>query len=333
MPSRDLPSVAARPLRLEDDTMAPTHRLDRLSSRPMPGRQRTLRSAVGCVGTGLHTGARVALTLRPAPADSGIVFRREDVPGAAAIPAGVRAVADTTRCTQLAGPDGARVGTVEHLMAALAAWGIDNLEIAVDGPEVPAMDGSARPFFFLLGSAGIAEQAAPRRILEILRPVHVNNGDRTATLRPHRGFAVDMAIDFAHACVGRQRLALEVDALSFPDELAGARTFGFAEDVETLRAKGLARGGSLDNAVVVGSRGVLNPEGLRWTDEFVRHKALDAVGDLYLAGPMAGRFEGRGSGHQLHVKLLRRLFDEPDAWRRVPADADEPPQLARLGAD
>lgn len=315
--------------------MALTPRFDRLRHRPQTARQRTLRSAIGCVGTGLHTGARVALTLRPAPADTGIVFRREDVAGAALIPAGVAAVADTTRCTQLAGPDGSRVGTVEHLMAALAAWGIDNLEIAVDGPEIPAMDGSARPFFFLLGCAGIAEQDAPRRVLEILRPIHVEQGGRTAVLRPHRGFAVDMTIDFPHPHVGRQRLALEVDAVTFPDELAGARTFGFADDVASLRAKGLARGGSLDNAVVVGTDGVLNPEGLRWPDEFVRHKALDAVGDLYLAGPISGRFEGCGSGHQLHVKLLKRLFAEPDAWRRTALgeDDEEPLELARLGAD
>ncbi|MFP4126057.1 MAG: UDP-3-O-acyl-N-acetylglucosamine deacetylase [Alphaproteobacteria bacterium] len=313
--------------------MALTPRFDRRRRRT--ANQRTLRAAIGCVGTGLHTGARVAVTLRPAPADTGIVFRREDVAGAASIRAGVEAVADTTRCTQLAAADGTRVGTVEHLMAALAAWGIDNLEIAVDGPELPALDGSAEPFFFLLGSAGIAEQDAPRRVLEIVRPIHVEHGGRTAVLRPHDGFAVDMAIDFAHPHVGRQRLALEIDAFTFPDELAGARTFGFADDVASLRAKGLARGGSLDNAVVVGANGVLNPEGLRWPDEFVRHKALDAVGDLYLAGPIAGRFEGRGSGHQLHVKLLRRLFDEPDAWRRTaPGENDEAPlELARLGAD
>jgi UDP-3-O-[3-hydroxymyristoyl] N-acetylglucosamine deacetylase len=315
--------------------MAPAPRFDRLRRRPSPAKQRTLRAAIGCVGTGLHTGARVALTLRPAPADTGLVFRREDVTGAAAIPAGVEAVADTTRCTQLAGPDGTRVGTVEHLMAALAAWRIDNLEITVDGPEIPAMDGSAQPFFFLLGCVGIAEQDAPRRVLEILRPVHVAHGERRAVLRPHRGFAVDMTIDFAHPYVGRQGLALEVDATTFSDELAGARTFGFADDVASLRANGLARGGSLDNAVVVAADGVLNPGGLRWPDEFVRHKALDAIGDLYLAGPIAGRFEGRGSGHHLHVKLLKRLLAEPGAWRWTSSDEDddEPAELARVGAD
>ncbi len=315
--------------------MASAARFDRTTDGTASPRQRTLRSAIGCVGVGLHSGARVALTLRPAPADSGITFRREDLGGVAPIAAGIAAVADTTRCVQLAGPDGSAVATVEHLMAALAAWGIDNLEIAVDGPEVPAMDGSARPFFFLLGSAGIVEQDAPRRVLEVLRPVHVHHGERSATLRPHRGFAVDMAIDFAHPRIGAQTLTLEVDAVSFPEQLAGARTFGFADDVAHLRAKGLARGGSLANAVVVGEDGVLNPEGLRWRDEFVRHKALDAVGDLYLAGPIRGRFEGHGSGHMLHVKLLRRLFAEPDAWRWLPGDAAMAAtrDLARLGAD
>jgi UDP-3-O-[3-hydroxymyristoyl] N-acetylglucosamine deacetylase len=277
----------------------------------------------------------VALSLRPAPVGAGIVFRREDLPGSAPIPATVDAVADTMRCTLLAGPDGTRVGTVEHLMAALSAWGIDNLEIAVDGPEIPAMDGSAKPFFFLMGCAGVVEQDAPRRMLEVLRPVHVRHGDRSATLRPHRGFAIDVAIDFPHPEIGHQQVEVEVDATTFPEALAGARTFGFADDVESLRAKGLARGGSLANAVVVGSAGVVNPEGLRYADEFVRHKALDAVGDLYLAGAIVGRFEGRGSGHMLHVKLLRRLLGEPDAWRLTPSSGEtsEARELARLGAD
>ena len=315
--------------------MASTPRLDRLRRAAAAPRQRTLRTSIGCVGIGLHTGARVAVTLKPASSDTGIVFRRADVAAAAYIPAHVAAVVDTTRCTQLAGHDGTRVGTVEHLMAALAAAGIDNLEVVVDGPEVPAMDGSARPFFALLGSAGAVEQAAARRVVEILRPVHVEQGGRSAVLRPHAGFAVDMAIDFAHPHVGRQRLALQVDANTFPEELAGARTFGFADDVAALRAQGLARGGSLDNAVVVGSDGVLNPEGLRWPDEFVRHKALDAVGDLYLVGPLAGRFEGRGSGHTLHVKLLQRLLAEPGAWRWRPEGEAAPAPLtfARAGAD
>jgi len=315
--------------------MAPTPMTHRRSARATPAKQRTLRAPIGCVGTGLHTGARVALRLHPAPPDSGIVFRREDVPGSDPIVAGVDAVIDTTRCTQLAAPDGTRISTVEHLMAALGAWGIDNLEIAVAGPEVPAMDGSAHPFFFLMGCAGIVEQPAPRRALQILRPVSVRHGDRSAALRPYDGFAVEMEIDFAHPEVGHQRIELDVDAATFPEELAGARTFGFADDVESLRARGLARGGSLANAVVVGANGVLNPEGLRWADEFVRHKALDAVGDLYLAGPIAGRFEGVGSGHMLHVKLLRRLLAQRDAWRIVSDEtpAREPAGLLRAAAD
>ncbi len=300
-------------------------------------RQRTLRSSIGCVGTGLHTGARTALTLKPAPADSGIRFMREDRPGAPAIAATVANVTDTTRCTRLEGVDGTTVSTVEHLMAALAAWGIDNVEIAVDGPEVPAMDGSARPFFFLLGCAGILDLEAPRPFVEVLRPVTVTHGERTASLVPHDGFAVDMSIDFDHALIGRQHIALDVDVESFPDRLAGARTFGFAADVASLRTRGLARGGSLDNAVVVSDDGVLNPEGLRWPDEFVRHKALDAVGDLYLGGSIAGKFIGRGSGHMLHVKLLRRLFADRGAWRAVASDRDTassaPALAAQLGAD
>ena len=300
-------------------------------------RQRTLRSAIGCVGTGLHTGCRSALTLRPAPVDAGIRFVREDRPGSSPIPARAHAIADTTRCTRLEGPDGTPVHTVEHLMAALAAWGIDNVVIALDGPEVPAMDGSARPFFFLLSCAGIVEQDAPRAVVEVLRPVTVHHGERSASLRPHAGFAVDMTIDFTHPLIGEQHIALEVDAVSFPEQLAGARTFGFAADVASLRAKGLARGGSLDNAVVVADHGVLNPEGLRWADEFVRHKALDAVGDLYLGGAIAGRFVGRGSGHMLHAKLLERLFSEPGACRlAAPAGAHDPSvphPAAQLGAD
>lgn len=287
--------------------------------------QRSLKSAIGCVGIGIHSGARAALTLRPAAVDTGIVFRREDLPGTAPIRATWRNVADTTRCTQVRGADGAVVNTVEHLLAALAAWGIDNVEIALDGPEVPALDGSAKDFVFLIGCAGVVEQDAPRCFVEVLRPVTVTHGERSATLRPDRGFAIDMAIDFPHPLIGVQAIALEVDLASFRRELAAARTFGFAEDVASLRAKGLALGGSLDNAIVVAHDHVLNPGGLRWPDEFVRHKALDAIGDLYLAGPLLGRFEGRGSGHMLHAKLLRELFADPTAWRTVDAlDRTEP---------
>lgn len=282
--------------------------------------QRSLKSAIGCVGTGIHSGARAALTLRPAPADTGIVFRREDLPGTAPIPATWRQLADTTRCTQLKGPDGTVVNTVEHVLAALAAWGIDNALVIVDGPELPALDGSAADFVFLIGCAGVVEQERPRRLVEVLRPVTVAHGERAASLLPHDGFTVDMTIDFPHPLIGVQRVALELGLESFRRELAAARTFGFAEDVAALRAKGLALGGSLDNAIVVAHDRVLNPGGLRWSDEFVRHKALDAIGDLYLGGAMLARFKGMGSGHTLHAKLLKELFADPTAWRYVDAD-------------
>ncbi len=307
---------------------------------PEPPMQRSLKSAIGCVGTGIHSGAKVALTLRPAAVDTGIVFRREDLCGSAPIAATIEHVADTTRCTQLKGFDGAAVNTVEHLMAALAAWGVDNVEIALDGPEVPALDGSAKDFCFLIGCAGIVEQDRPRRFVEVLKPVSVRHGERGARLVPSDRFAVDMTIDFDHPLIGVQRIVLDaVDMASFRKELAAARTFGFAEDVASLRAKGLALGGSLDNAVVVAHDTVLNPGGLRWPDEFVRHKALDAVGDLYLGGPLLGRIEARGSGHMLHAKLLRELFADPSAWRwsdDVEADAAgtrTSPIFAQQGAD
>ena len=301
--------------------------------------QRTLKGAIGCVGVGIHSGARTALTLAPAPAGAGIVFRREDLPGAAPIPAIWRHLGDTTRCTQLRGADGTVVHTVEHVLAALAAWGVDNALITLDGPEVPALDGSARDFLFLVGCAGVVEQRQPRCVVEVLAPVVVAQGERSAALLPHDGFAVDMTIDFPHPVIGVQRVALEVDLAAFKRELAGARTFGFAEDVIGLRANGLALGGSLDNAIVVAHDRVLNPEGLRWPDEFVRHKALDAVGDLALAGPLLARFVGQGSGHTLHAKLLRALFADPAAWRLVDADetfvppAERTPIAALQGAD
>ena len=307
---------------------------------PQPPLQRSLKSAIGCVGVGIHSGAKVALTLRPAPANTGIVFRREDLPGSGSIPASIDHVADTTRCTQLRGGDGATVNTVEHLMAALAAWGIDNAEIALDGPEVPALDGSAKDFCFLIGCAGVEEQEQPRRFVEVLQPVTVQHGSRWARLVPHAGFAVDMTIDFDHPLIGVQHIRLdEVEMASFRRELAAARTFGFAEDVASLRAKGLALGGSLDNAVVVAHDHVLNPGGLRWPDEFVRHKALDAVGDLYLGGPLRARIEAHGSGHMLHAKLLRELFANPQAWQLTEAGDDratvsrEPRFVAQQGAD
>ena len=288
--------------------------------------QRTLRNSIGCVGTGLHTGARVSLALRPAPEDSGIRFVRRDRPGGASVPARFDAVSDTTMCTTLTAADGTRIATVEHLMAALAALRIDNLLIELDGPEVPIMDGSAAPFLFLMECAGVVEQDAPRRWIEVLQPVAVEAHGKRAMLEPAPGFEIDCRIEFDHPLIQSQTMRYRFDPETFQSEIATARTFGFAERVEELWSRGLALGGSLKNAVVVSRDRVLNEEGLRFPDEFVRHKVLDSIGDLYLAGaPIRGRFTGRCAGHAMHNKLLRRLFQEPAAWRYVEGDRQLPP--------
>lgn len=281
--------------------------------------QRTLKAPIGCVGIGLHSGRRVSLTLNPAAPGHGIVFRRTDL--GRDIPARLDRVADTRLATVLADQpwSSARVGTVEHLLAALAALRVDNVLIALDGPEVPALDGSAAPFVFLLDCAGITEQPVPRSQIEIRRPVRVADGDAFAELRPATGWlGLEMAlsIDFAAAAIGRQALSLRLTPESFRTELASARTFALAEDVAQLQAAGLALGGSLDNAVVVDQARVLNPGGLRMRDEFARHKLLDAVGDLALAGaPIRGRFIAHRAGHTLHHRLLQALFADKAAWR------------------
>jgi UDP-3-O-[3-hydroxymyristoyl] N-acetylglucosamine deacetylase len=283
--------------------------------------RRTLKSAIGCVGTGLHGGAQVQMTLRPAEAGNGITFRRTDLN--VIIPARFDLVVDSRLCTVigLADQPAARVGTIEHLMAALAASRIDDLIVDVDAPELPILDGSAAPFLFLIESAGIAEHGGTREIFEILRPVSVANGEAFAELRPHgsayaTGFDMSLAIDFAAAAIGRQAYSLSLTPDSFATELAQARTFTQAAEVEALRAAGLAKGGSLRNAVVVDGAKILNPEGLRFPDEFVRHKLLDVVGDLALAGaPIAGRFIGNRTGHALNNQLLRTLFADTANYR------------------
>jgi len=285
--------------------------------------QRTLKAPISCVGVGLHCGRRVSLKLCPAEPGQGIVFRRTDINRA--IPARFDNVVDTRLATVLADPQdpSVRVGTVEHLMAALSAVGIDNVQIEVDGPELPALDGSAAPFVFLLDCAGIQEQSAPRTRIEIRRPVRVSDGDAFAELRPAAvrgmpGLEMAISIDFAAPAIGRQALSLHLTAETFRRELSRARTFTLAEDVAQLRAAGLAQGGSLDNAVVVDAARVLNPGGLRMQDEFARHKLLDAVGDLALAGaPLSGRFIAHRSGHALNNRLLRALFADRSAWREV----------------
>lgn len=286
--------------------------------------QHTLKAPIGCVGVGLHTGRRVSLNLRPAEPGHGIVFRRTDL--GRDIPARFDRVVDTRLATVLGDQHwaSARVGTVEHLMAALSALGIDNVLVELDGPEIPVLDGSAAPFVFLLDCAGVTEQPMPRSHIEIRRRVRVADGDAFAELRPAAGgtFGLEMAlsIDFAAAAIGRQALSLRLTPESFRSELARARTFTLAEEVAQLRAAGLAQGGSLDNAVVVDQARILNPGGLRMRDEFARHKLLDAVGDLALAGaPLSGRFIAHRSGHGLNNRLLRALFADGSAWREVDA--------------
>ncbi len=270
-----------------------------------------------CRGVGVHTGARVAMVLHPAPTDSGIIFRRTDR-GGACVAASWRNVEESPLCTTLTNREGVSVATVEHLLAAFAGAEIDNAVVELDGPEVPVMDGSAEPFLFLIECAGIVEQDAPRRAIKVLKPVRVADDHCAAALEPDVGFSVSFEIDFSSQQVRRQDIALSIDADTFKADLARARTFGFLEDVERLRAAGLARGGSLDNAVVVSDGKVLNTGGLRYADEFVRHKVLDAVGDLYLAGgPIVGHFRGRRSGHAMNRRLLEALFADRTAWVRT----------------
>ena len=290
-----------------------------------PAWQQTLKAPIGCVGVGLHTGRRVSLNLRPADPGHGIVFRRTDL--GRDIQARFDRVVDTRLATVLGDQRwaSARVGTVEHLLAALAALGIDNVLVELDGPEVPALDGSAAPFVFLLDCAGVMEQSVPRAQIEIRRPVTVSDGDAFAELRPsvsgRPGLEMALSIDFAAAAIGRQALSLRLTPETFRSELARARTFTMAEEVTQLRAAGLAQGGSLDNAVVVDQARILNPGGLRMRDEFARHKLLDAVGDLALAGaPLCGRFIAHRSGHALNNRLLRALFADVSAWRTVDAE-------------
>ena len=264
------------------------HEVTPLSVAPIY--QRTLKSSMSCTGIGLHSGTRVTLTLRPGQPDTGILFRRVDLPGAPVIMAHWSTVSDTRLNTCVGDPRGAGVRTIEHLMAALAGMRVDNALIEIDGPEVPVMDGSAAPFLFLMECAGIIEQAAPRRTITVLKKVAVVDGDKMAVLTPGRGFSVHFEIDFPSAAIAHQECRVHLGGGAFKSEIARARTFGFLHEVEALRSAGLARGGSLENAVVMSGDRVMNEEGLRYEDECVRHKVLDAIGDLYLAG---GQLVGR----------------------------------------
>lgn len=279
-------------------------------------RQRTLKNVIRATGIGLHTGAKVSMTLRPAAPDTGIVFRRVDLPQAADIKVDPYAVKDT-RLASCLEKGGATVGTVEHLMSALAGLGLDNVYIDLSAPEVPIMDGSAGPFVFLLQSAGIEEQKAAKRFIRILKPVEVRHGDKWVRLEPYNGFKIELAIEFDHPVFERSRQTVSFDfsSTSYIKEVSRARTFGFVQDVEAMRAQGLAMGGSLDNAVVMDEYRVLNSDGLRYDDEFVKHKALDAIGDLYIVGhPIIGAFSGFKSGHALNNQLLRALLEDQTAW-------------------
>ena len=285
-------------------------------------KQRTLKTAVRATGVGLHTGHKVAMVMRPAAIDTGIVFCRSDLPGNPAIPARALNVSNTMMATVIE-KDGARVSTVEHLMSAFAGLGIDNAYVDVSGEEVPIMDGSAGTFVFLIQSAGIEEQAAAKRYIRVLKTVALQEGDKKVRLEPFDGFKIGFAIEFSHPVFDATVSEVEVDfgEVSFVRELSRARTFGFTQDVELLRSKGLGRGGSLDNAVVIDDFRVLNADGLRMADEFVKHKALDAVGDLYLLGhPLIGAFYGHKSGHALNNQLLRKLIADRSAWEEVTFD-------------
>jgi UDP-3-O-[3-hydroxymyristoyl] N-acetylglucosamine deacetylase len=277
-------------------------------------RQQTLAKSAGCRGIGLHGGDRIAMVLRPAAADTGIVFRRVDA--GAEIAARWQNTVNAALCTVLSNGEGIEVKTVEHLMAALAGTSIDNAIVELDGPEVPAMDGSAAPFVALIERAGIRIQDEPRRAIKVLKPIEISSEGASAALLPDHGFSMSFEIDFDNPLIRSQDMMVTFEPETFKTELSQARSFCLLDEVDRMRAAGLARGGSLDNAVVVSGDRVLNDGGLRFADEFVRHKLLDAFGDLYLAGgPIVGQFRGSRSGHAHTRQLLARLFADPDAWR------------------
>ena len=288
-------------------------------------KQRTIKNIIRATGVGLHTGEKVYLTLRPAAPNTGVVFRRVDLAQPVDIKADPYRVGDT-RLSSCLERDGVRVSTVEHLMSAIAGLGIDNLYVDVSAAEVPIMDGSAGPFVFLLQSAGVEEQAVAKRFIRIRKTVAVTDGDKSARFEPHNGFKIEFSIDFDHPVFENSAKSVCVDfaTTSYIREVSRARTFGFMHEVEWMRGQGLALGGSLDNAIVLDEYRVLNNDGLRYDDEFVKHKVLDAIGDLYLLGhPVIGAFVAHKSGHALNNLLLRRLLEEKEAWEYVSFDRPE----------
>jgi UDP-3-O-[3-hydroxymyristoyl] N-acetylglucosamine deacetylase len=296
--------------------------------------QRTLRNSIRATGVGLHTGTKVLMTVRPAAADTGIVFLRTDLPGSALIPARAENVGETMLGTTI-GSGAARVATVEHLLSAFAGLGIDNAQVDLNAPEVPIMDGSAGPFVFLLQSAGIEEQPVPKRFIRVKKPVRVQDGDKWAQFEPYEGFKVNFEIEFDHPIFKRriQSATMNFSTTAFLKEISRARTFGFMRDLESMRARNLALGGTLDNAIVLDDAGVMNEDGLRYEDEFVKHKILDAIGDLYLLGhSLIGEFSGHKSGHGLNNRLLRTLLADPEAWEEVSFERAEQAPISYLQA-
>ncbi|HYL88455.1 MAG TPA: UDP-3-O-acyl-N-acetylglucosamine deacetylase [Burkholderiales bacterium] len=297
-------------------------------------RQRTLKTLVSASGVGLHTGQKVRMTLRPAPADSGVIFRRVDLASPIDLPARADMVGET-RLSSCLVRDGVKIYTVEHLMSALGGLGVDNVYVDIDAAELPIMDGSASPFVLLIQQAGIVEQQAPKRFLRVTRSVEVKDGDKWARLDPFEGYKLSFSIEFRHPVIERSTQSVEVNfaETSYLKEIARARTFGFMHEVEDLRDSGLALGGGLDNAVVLDEYRVLNADGLRFADEFIRHKLLDAIGDLYLLGkPLLGAFSAHKSGHALNNRLLRALLAQAGALETVTFERpeDTPAGVARL---
>ena len=305
-----------------------------MSSKVPMLKQRTLKSLIRAAGVGLHTGQKVRIALRPAPPDTGVVFRRIDLATPVDLPARAELVGEARLSSTLI-KDDVKVHTVEHLMSALSGLGIDNIYVDLDAPELPIMDGSASPYALLLQQAGIEEQSAPKRFLRVKKTVEVREGDKWARLEPYQGFKLSFSIDFRHPVIERSTQSVTIDFAETPylKEIARARTFGFMQDVEDLKDSGLALGGGLDNAVVLDEQGVLNSEGLRFADEFIRHKLLDAIGDLYLLGaPLLGAFVAHKSGHALNNRLARVALADPAALDTVVFERAEeaPAGIARL---
>ncbi|MBF0446063.1 MAG: UDP-3-O-acyl-N-acetylglucosamine deacetylase [Magnetococcales bacterium] len=279
--------------------------------------QRTLKNTIRCTGIGLHSGRKVYMSIRPASENTGIIFHRTDLNGAL-VPANVANISDTRLCSTVANSQGDVVSTVEHLMAAFAGLGVDNAFVDLDGPEVPIMDGSAAPFVFLIQCAGVVEQKLPKKWIRIKKKVTVKDGEKSASFEPLDHFKISFLIDFNHPIISQQGLEMDISETTFIKDVSRARTFGFLKDMEMLRSNGLAKGGSLDNAIVIGDFRILNEGGLRYEQEFVRHKIIDAIGDLYLLGhPVQGHFKGVRSGHALNNALLNSLLAQKDAWEFV----------------